>query len=147
MPLEIKQELIDELIKREMMKERFAPRQEDSAPDYKTLSPVQALLAGGLGDAASTYTFLKRGTGVEGNALISGMDPLPTAIGAGTGTVGALFLREILKMKYPKLADALAGGLGGYQMTLAAGNFNDRVPNSANNANQILSKVIQKRRK
>lgn len=147
MPLEIKQELIDELIKRELMKERFAPRDEKSVPEQTTLSPTQALLAGGLGDALSTYTFLKRGTGVEGNAAIDGMNPLPTAVAAGAGTMGALLLREILKLKYPKLADTLAGGLGGYQTLLTAGNLDDRVPDSARNANQTLSKVIQKRRK
>lgn len=38
------------------------------------MKPETAALIGGLADAASTYTMLKRGWGVEGNPLPSALD-------------------------------------------------------------------------
>lgn len=153
MALEINDKLIAELIKRQMdeqeMAERFAPEPSPSVPELSTLTPKQALLLGGLGDAASTYTFLKRGKGVEGNAMLAFTKnkPLPTAMGALGGTLSALALHKLLSKKYPKLADTLAGGLGAYQMGLTSENFKNDVVDSAGVTNSMLSDVITRSRK
>jgi len=147
MPLEIKDELIQELLKRQEMADRFAPESEPSAPEQSTLSPTQALLTGGLADALSTYTFLKQGNRTEDNALLGGLNnkPLPTAVAAGGTTLAMLLLQRLLAKKAPKLADTLAGGLGAYQTGLAAGNLdmdNRGSATSSEATNDMLADVV-----
>lgn len=134
MPLNIDDDLIQELVKRQVeeqqMQERFAPRADAPSPEQTTMSPDKALLLGGMADAASTYSFLKRGTGREDNAVLNNLlggqaqQALPTAAAAFGTTMGALLLKKLIAKASPKVADTLAGGLGGYQLTLAGGNIN-----------------------
>lgn len=105
-----------------------SPLTSEPAPEPlatpSTISPKNALILGGLADAASTYGFLKNGSGVEDNAMVgfAKNSPIGTGLAAAGGTLGALLIHKLLSKKMPKLADTLAGGLGGYQTTLAGWN-------------------------
>jgi hypothetical protein len=126
---------IDALAKELMAREvNERPAQFDKRPaldlglpprsDVTPINPEAAALMGGLADAASTFSFLKRGTGVESNAMHQQGDPLKTAasvaIAALLGSGGRHILR---KMGHPKIADLIAGAMGGQQMGLAAQNL------------------------
>jgi hypothetical protein len=85
----------------------------------------KAAMIGGLADAASTYSFLKRGTGQEENAMFGGAknSPLKTALGVATGAAAGMGARALLrKMGFKRLADMLAGTQGAHQIGLAAQN-------------------------
>jgi hypothetical protein len=130
MPLNLSQELINPLIQRELakeqMQERFAPRAEDSAPPpVKPLSPGLVSALGAGVDAASTYRFMKNGTGREDNAMFSHGSPAATAaLGAATGPLGYLLLKRI----NPKLADMWGSQVGGHQLGIGALNLSESNP-------------------
>lgn len=125
--------LAEELLARQLQDN---PRQFDApqpmdlglevGPSPTTLGPEKAALIGGLADAASTYTFLKRGSAREANAMWKGLDnhPAATALGVAGGALGFQALRALMRrMGMNGVADTLAGNQGGYQMGLAANNL------------------------
>lgn len=118
------QEMIQRVIKEPEPKEFDLGLEK--GPEFSTISPDLALLMGGLADAGSTYNFLKNKTGTESNAIAAKLgnnQPGKTAALAAGTTLGTLLLKKLLEKKFPKVADTLAGGLGGYQMTVAADNL------------------------
>ena len=98
-----------------------------SGPDMgNPMSPESAATIGSLADAASTYSFLKRGTGTEGNAVMQhlGQHPEGTALGLiGTGLAMKAGRHLLRKGGMPRLADILAGVQGGNQIGIAAQNM------------------------
>lgn len=147
MPLEIKQDLIDELINREMMKERFAPRPEPTQQPQGELNPTLLALLGAGADAASTYKFLKTGEGVEDNPAHAGKGPAGTAFSVLQGNLGELLLARVLAKKFPKLGDTLTGQFGARGIGLAGANLDGLRESSHKQINTALTKNIQKRRK
>jgi hypothetical protein len=125
--------LAQELMKREVM-ERPAQFNRPSsgidlglnpAIDVEPINPELGAVVGGLADAASTFSFLKRGTGKEGNAMWNGAKNSPgkTAAGVAASSLAAAGLRHLLRKKgHGKLADLIAGIMGGQQVGLAAQN-------------------------
>ena len=123
----------DELMKREMARdpEQFKPKPFDlglqSGPDMGSpMSPETGATLGSLADAASTYSFLKRGTGHEANAVMKhfGQHPEGTALGLiGTGLAMKAGRHLLRRGGMNGLADILAGVQGGNQMGIAAQNL------------------------
>jgi hypothetical protein len=125
------QELINQLVQRELQKEKAAetytikPEEQPAPFNPTTMSPKMAMMLGGAADVASTLSFLKRGTGKEKNPAFqyfnkNPMAVLPTAAAVGTGYH---LLHKLLSKKSPKLANTIGGLLGGYQMGLGGRNF------------------------
>lgn len=145
-------ELMDQLIQRELKQskaiEEFMPKPPAPSPPTKPLNPKVAMLLGGAADAASTYKFLKDGSGRESNPMFSYFNGrpwavIPTAAAAG---LGYNTLHSLIKKKSPKVADTIAGLLGGHQMALAGHNVALR-GNSALMAQEDLNPNIIRDRK
>lgn len=116
-------ELAHELMQREIQRNPAQfERPVSGSPAPKTpLNPETLALIGGLSDAASTYAFLKRGSGHEQNAMWKGMGPATTAASVAGAALGAKAIRALLrKAGKGKLADALASVQGANQIGLAA---------------------------
>ena len=122
--------LARELLSRQM-EVREAPDQTPMWALDRILIPAtpigteKAAMIGGLADAASTYSFLKRGTGVEENAMFGGAQnsPAKTALGVAGSAVGMMAARALLRRTgFKRLADMLAGTQGAHQIGLAAQN-------------------------
>lgn len=98
------------------------------------LSPRMAAWLGGLADAASTYHFLRQGTGTEGNALMRGVQsPNKALVGALGGFAATQGLLAALRHIKRPVADAVEANLGALQLGYAANNMNSRsaAPSSA----------------
>ena len=92
------------------------------------MSPDTLHTIGGLADAAGTYYFMKRGTGVESNPLvtaIAGTSPARTGLAALGGLAATKGLKRLIGKKWPRVADALAANLGAEQLALGFNNFDD----------------------
>lgn len=131
MPFTVDPALVEELVARELAKDRQrqimeAPRPAPR-PESKPLSPRMAMLLGSLADSVSTYTFLKRGTGEEANPMFRFFNGHPNRVipSAAAGALGYEALYRLIKRKKPKLADTLAGLIGGVHTQFAAENFQD----------------------
>jgi len=100
-----------------------------SSPQAKPLSPKMALLLGNAADSASTYTFLKAKMGKERNPAMSFFNEKPwTVIPTGiAANYGYSKLYDMLHKRKPKIADAIAGLVGGWHGALAGNNM-ERVP-------------------
>ena len=124
-------ELINQLVQRELQKEKMAqeyaiPPKEFEAPQQVTsIDPKWAMLLGGLGDAASTYWFLKNTNRKEGNPMMKHFNKNPWTVAPTAAAVGLGYnaLHGLLKKTVPKVADTAAGLIGGYQAALAGNNF------------------------
>lgn len=130
MPINIDDELINELVKRQVAEQQTRKRvdtqPEDTPHQQTTLSPTAASIIGALADGASTYSFLKRGTGVEDNAMFGGLKgkPLATALSAAGTGLAAPLLGKLLKGKLPKgVIDALVANMGARTLATAGANF------------------------
>lgn len=112
-------EMVNRAVQKELTKPKFDMHSQvpQDNPSYQ-ISPETAALLGGMVDAGSTYSFLKRGTGTEGNPILSPFHnhPLGTAAGVMGMAYGGKLLRDLLRKKSPGLADALAGNMGAAQM-------------------------------
>lgn len=144
MPLEIKDELINELVKREAMKERFAPKQpEPRIVPEGSVNPTLLAILGAIGDGATTYRFLKNGTAAEDNAMLQGMGPVGTGLaGAGSG-IGTALAGRLLKGKLPQsLIDAIVSNMGAHQTVMTGTASNGTNGEGAfKAARRVLSKV------
>lgn len=127
-PLE---QLAHELMQRELAKPSH--EWEAQAPPRQEIQPLHPELAAGLGagaDALSTYSFLKKGVGTEGNPMLAKMfnqHPAKTAMGVAGGAAAMMGARQLLR-KFgggvgSKIADMLAGQGAAEQMSLAADNL------------------------
>ncbi len=123
-------ELINQLVQRELQKTKMAeeyaikPEEQQARPEVKALDPKLAMVLGGAADAASTYGFLKSKKGREGNPAFKYFNGRPWAViptAAAIGT-GYHYLHKFLKNKNPKVADTMAGLIGGYQAALGGEN-------------------------
>lgn len=124
--------LAQELLRRELNKpginrEWEAPK-EAPRSETATLSPTMMAALGGAMDVAGTYSFMKRGTGVEANPImraIGGETPAGTAAAVGLTTAGTMgighLLRKLGGMKGKKIADLLGSQQGAMQMDLGLG--------------------------
>lgn len=117
MPLNLDGPLTQELLIRQAQEPTVSPEQQND------LSPTLLALLGAAADGASTYGFLKSGTGKEGNRALSGMSPLGAGIGAASSGLAGVGLAKLLGKKFPKLADALIANQGARQIGLAAENI------------------------
>lgn len=125
MPLDIKQELIDEIVKRKILEEEYKGKTERSPVTPTSLNPTIASLLGTGSDAATTYKFLKDGSGTEDTKMYSGLnnDPLKTSLAVAGSGLGGLLLSKLIGKKFPKLGESLLGGMAGYQMSVAGHNI------------------------
>ena len=134
--------------RREAQREAFLrPRAAERRLQIEPLPPGVVSLAGGLLDAASTYTFLKRGTAREDNALIQALARSPEATGlAGVGLALALQpARRLLARKWPRVADILSANQGALQLGYGAGNLDDE-PGKSSDSYRSAVHQLQKRR-
>ncbi len=126
MPLDIDPALIEQLVQRQAMVERFAPQPALASLPPGELPPSLMAALGAVADGASTYQFLKQGTGTEDNAMFSGANnkPAMTALTvAGTGLAVPLAGR-LLRNTLPKsLIDAIVANIGGRSIAAAGSNL------------------------
>jgi len=111
-----------------------------------TMNPSLAAILGSLADGASTYNFLKSGSGVENNAMFAGSGgPAKTAMtAAGTGLMAPL-LGKLLKNKLPSgLIDAIVGNMGAQSMGAAGANFDGFGESSFDQVNNSITREIGK---
>lgn len=120
-------ELAYVLMERELAKD---PNQFKQKPlptgDSGGMSPQTLATLGGLVDAASTYTFLKRGTHNEGNPMInmiSGGSPEMGGLAALGGLAASKGVTHLIGKKWPRVADAIAANLGALQLGYGTHNF------------------------
>lgn len=145
MPLHIDQRFIDSVVQQQIAAEEaqkaFAP-QRASADTPRSLSPNTTSLLGSIADAASTYNFLSKGEGSEGNVLLGGLGakPATAALGAGGMGVGMMALASLVRKKYPKLADTLQGSLASRQLAIGLENT---MPNNKSSDQSVTEKVMR----
>lgn len=107
---------------------REAPKFDLGLPegvDVQPLNPEVAAGIGGAADALSTYSFLKRGTGVEENAAWAGAKNSPGKTAASVaGSAAAMMAARAMLRRFGmgRIADMMAGVQGSHQMGLAAQN-------------------------
>ena len=113
----------------ERVRTPMAPEPAIPKPSKSTVSPMDPYtlsLLGGLMDSGSTYTFLKRKTGKEDNALVAGLakksPELLTALGAAANLAVPLIWKQVAK-KFPKAGKALAANQGALQFGYGALNM------------------------
>lgn len=137
MPLNIDPKLIDALVQRQVALEETQHR---TAPKASTLSPNLVSVLGSVADGASTYHFLSKGEGSEGNALLGGLSakPLPAALGAAGMGIGAMALASLMRKKFPHLADTLQGGLASRQFAIGLENT---MPNNKSSDQSVTEKI------
>lgn len=123
-------QLAEELMRREMATNPGQFKTSKKPVDFQdnAMVPIDADTLGtigGLADAASTYYFLKRGTGSETNALIKGTNnhPEATALAALGGLAASKGVTALLRKFNPKLAEAVAANLGNLQTQYAISNM------------------------
>lgn len=157
MSLNIDQELINELIKRQIAQEQFtAPPKGESATrqNRSELDPSLMTLLGSLADGASTYTFMRQGRD-EDNALYHKMgvthSPIATgAMVAATGPLLELGIKKVLGKRFPSLARALSSQHAAQRVAIAAENFSrntGRKPESSGTSvDKAITHAIQGRR-
>jgi hypothetical protein len=143
----------DELMKRELARdpEQFnAARPKfdlglQSGPSISPIDPHRLATIGGLADAASTYYFLKRGTGREGNAMMgfANNNPEMTALGALGGLAASKGVTSLIKRFSPRAADAIAANLGALQSAYAVSNLDPSRRSSQAYQNAMTNKVIK----
>lgn len=110
------------------------------------LSPQRLHTIGGLADAAGTYYFAKRGTGAEGNPLLSGIqNPELLGLGAVGGLVATKAIAALIRKKYPKVADALSANLGAEQLGVGVNNVGDKKQRSTELYMNTLSHHLAKK--
>jgi hypothetical protein len=128
---EVASEIIDGMMRRDPEQFKTKPgldlghESSGGVGDMKAISPDLLATIGGAADAASTYAFLKRGTGTEGNAMLKGTNnhPEATALAALGGLAATKALTKLIKRVSPRAADALAANLGNLQLGYAVGNL------------------------
>lgn len=117
------------LMQRELEKnpEQFKIKQERLVDRSEPgMSPHTLATLGGLLDAASTYTFMKRGTHKEANPIIRGLagnNPELTGLTSLGGLLATKLGTKLVGKKWPKIADAIAANLGAEQLGLGAQNI------------------------
>lgn len=123
MPL-MNQNLLDELVQREIQKDKTRARFSSPAPTSSLpvhpISPLQAGLSGAALDGFSTYKFLHDKSGTEGNKMMQGMGPKMT--GLAVGLVNPL-VHYAVAQKWPKLANLLRAQEGAQQMGFGGENL------------------------
>lgn len=149
MPIQINQHLIDDLVKRQMAQEQYAAPQPDVAQtSHSELSPSLLAILGGAADGISTFDFLRKGTGVEDNAMYRPLKGNPIATGlavAGTGALTAAVLKKVLGKKFPKITDALLANQGADRIALAARNFSPEGHTSSSESyNNSITQAIRR---
>ncbi len=109
----------------EQFRERGVVVDVRGAGEMTPISPGALSMIGGLADAASTYYFLKRGQGSEGNALLGATrgHPEATALGALGGLAATKGVTALVRKVSPRLAEALAANLGALQAAYAVTNM------------------------
>lgn len=127
MPIHIDPQLIDSLVKRQIEHDT-AQRTMTPAPSQPPgdLSPKLLALLGAAADGASTYSFMRDGSGNEDNALYRplGKSPLATGLAvAGTGIASTALIHKILGKRFPVIAGALIANQGANQIGLAGRNL------------------------
>jgi hypothetical protein len=137
-------ELFDELVKREVER-RVTENQWPQQPAWhanvqvpqeaRALSPGTMHTIGGLADAASTYAFLKRGTGRESNPALNftGGRPAATGLAALGGLAATKAATALLRKIAPSAADAVSANLGAQQLGMAVNNLDARRSQSSFN--------------
>jgi hypothetical protein len=120
--------LAEELMHRELAKnpDQFKAAVPPTPVNRQSLHPELLALIGSLADAGSTYSFLKRGTGVEDNMAFAGANnrPFKTAAGVAGSALGSMGGRWLLrKAGFKGIADLLARHGGGQQLGLAGQNL------------------------
>lgn len=144
MPLNVDPELLNELVKRQVMEqqmdERFAPREASSPVLPTTMSPSTLSVLGGIADGATTYQFLKNGTSSESNAMLNGLSPAQTGLAVAGMGAGSALLSKVLKKKLPSsVIDAILANLGARQTVMAASGVDpDRSESGFGVANRLL---------
>lgn len=110
-----------------------------------SLDPELVALLGGIADAGSTYSFLKRGTGSEGNPIYKGLgnNPLATASSVFGSSLALKGLRSLMRRggsKWDAVADILAATEGNARLGVAANNL--RLVPRSNDAEQAYQDQI-----
>lgn len=143
MPIEIRQQLIDDLMKRQVEHDT-ANRTRVTAPPIgqgRELDPSLLLLLGAAADGATTANFLRGTTHVEDNAMFRGLNgnPLTTGLAvAGTG-VATVLAHKLLARKLPHLAKMLTANQAAERIGLAGRNIS---PDGRTSGNESLTRSI-----
>ena len=151
MPINIDQELINELVKRQMAEaEEPAPLDLDLPQQSRqsaSISPTMAAVLGAVADGSTTYRFLKRGTAAEDNAMWGRLNNSPAKTGlaaVGTG-IGAAMLGKLLRNRLPKgVIDSVVANLGANQAGLAGFNVMPRRNTSQDAYNKAITRAIRR---
>lgn len=150
MPINIDPAIIESLVQREtqadQMRKRFAPEAAAPAP-YSTLNPELSAILGSVADGASTYNFMKRGSGREDNAMLGGAGgPAATGMAAAAPGLIAAIAGRLLKNKLPgELIDSILGNLGASQMGLAGNNMNLTTKSSQARYDDMVSDAMHRK--
>jgi len=124
-------ELVDQLVQRQIAQDEKTKSMQmpepSRGPEPTPLDPKIALLLGQAADSASTYAFLKKGTGREANPALGYMNGRPWSVipSSIAGAAGYSLLHKFLSKKSPKVANTLAGLVGGFHGALAGANMED----------------------
>lgn len=108
------------------------------------LTPDRLATIGGVADAASTYAFLKQGSGAEGNAMLgfAHNSPTKTALGALAGLGLSKAATALLRRISPSAANAVAANLGAMQLMYGVGNVMDTTQPSSRMYQSAMQRAV-----
>jgi hypothetical protein len=171
MPIEIRQQLIDDLVKRQIEHDTATRTATHQSSDARKIDPSLLAVIGAAADGASTYKFLsdrkaaqqvpagwqvpmapfpgmKYAGGGEDNPLYRPLENHPLATGlavAGTGVLTTTLINRVLRKHFPKIADTLLANQGANQIGLAGKNVGPDAPEgSAESYNRSVTQAIRR---
>lgn len=136
----------EELLRREMERdpEQFKQPIQPTPRKEGGLSPGMLHTIGGLADAATTYAFLKRGSGRESNQLVgfTNQHPEATALAALGGLAATKGLTHLIGKFSPRAADAVSANLGALQSAYSVGNLGLTRARGGNNSSRDYQRIM-----
>lgn len=124
MALEIKQELIDDLVRRAEAQAQQNPAPEKKEEGVGLLAKI--LFASGLGaDAATTIYGQATGKTREVNPVLKPLGKAASPVGAAAEIGGMMLLNKLIGKKHPKIMKGALMGLGAMHGGAAIHNLNE----------------------
>lgn len=126
MPLDFEGPLAQEMLKRVTSKPLTNTPVEEQTNSIPTFSPTAVSILGPLVDAASTYNFMKRGTGHEENPMFAKLQDRPSLASlsiAGSGLAVPLLKRFLHGKVSESILNTITSNIGANSLAVGAANF------------------------
>lgn len=152
MPIQINQQLIDDLVQRQIRQNEQKQQEAQQPAEGHDIDPSLLAVLGGVADGASTYNFLRQGSGVEGNKMYGSLNgsPLKTGLSVAATGLAGVGIAKLLAKKFPKIANAMLANQAATQIGYAGKNISPdmlnghRTSSSTESYNNSVTQAIRR---